>query len=237
MTDSVRLEIAEATAKALAETRGQIMTKLRDLIASGGKQWWVDLKGTITSSWTDLVKKSFVRGGQGYLDAGTTVMGATVGEYVENLVAAGARDGWLSDFVNEAIAIAPDPGQVDGKYTGGLLVQNIDIPPGSEKTAEEAKCREAFLQMKGKTIPLNLAVDATNGQATMTNQKGSTTGTCSYSNGKLTVSVSSEGSTLTMSGVAKLRKEGGVSLAGSWRLPFKGSAILLTGTWTATKGN
>ncbi|MFZ4579534.1 MAG: hypothetical protein ACOYOB_14170 [Myxococcota bacterium] len=237
ITDSLRLEVAEATAKALAETRGQIMTKLRDLIAAGGTQWWGDLKGTITSSWSDLVKKSFVRGGQGYLDVGTTAIGATVGEYIENLVANGVTNAWLSDFVNQAIAIAPDPGQVDGQYTGGLLVVNIDIPPGSEKTAEDAKCREAFLQLKGKTIPLNLKVDATNGTAAMTNDKGSATGTCSYSGGNLTVSVTNDGSTLTMTGVAKLRKEGGVGLSGSWRLPFKGSPILLTGTWTAAKGN
>ncbi|PKQ15298.1 MAG: hypothetical protein CVT67_10355 [Actinobacteria bacterium HGW-Actinobacteria-7] len=234
--DSIKIEIAEQTAKALAATRGQIMKNLRDLIAAGGSQWWADLKGTIASSWSDLVKKGFSNGLQGYLDAGTTVMGASVADYVENLVAAGVTDAWLTDFVNQALAIAPDPEQVDGTYKGTMLVTKIDIPDSAAKTADDAKCLDIYKQLEGQTIPLTLKVDASGGRVTMEGQGGNGSGSCAYKAGTITMHVANQGSTITFTGTVKLRKEGGVAMSGSWKLPYKGTPITMMGTWTATKG-
>lgn len=236
ISDSIKLEIAEQTAKALAATRGQIMKNLRDLIASGGKQWWTDLRGTISSSWADLVKKGFEKGGQGYLDAGTTVLGGTVADFVENLVAAGVTDAWLTDFVNQAIAIAPDAEQIDGTYKGSLLVTKVDVPEGSEKTAEDAKCMQIFKQLEGKKLPITLKIDATGGRVEMIGKDGSSSGSCEYSGGNIKMRVANEGSTITLTGTAKLRKEGGIAMNGSFVLPYKGTPIKMSGTWSATKG-
>lgn len=237
ISDSIKLEIAEATANALAASRTQIMKNLRDLIASGGSQWWKDLKGTITSSWADLVKKGFAKGGQGYLDAGTTVMGGTVADFIENLVAAGVTDAWLTDFVNQAIAVAPDAEQIDGTYKGSMLVTEIDIPEGSAKTAEDAKCLEIFKSLKGKRIPLTLKVDASGGRAQLVGKDGNSSGSCEYAGGNITMRLSSQGSALTLTGTARLRKQGGIAMSGSFTLPYKGTPVKLLGTWSATKGD
>ncbi len=237
ISDSIKLEVAEQTAKALAATREQIMKNMRDLIASGGSQWWKDLKGTISSSWADLVKKGFANGGQGYLEAGTTVMGASVADFVENLVAAGITDAWLTDFVNQALAIAPDPEQVNGTYKGSLTVTKVDIPEGSEKTAEDAKCIEIFKSLEGKQQPITLKVNASGGRVTMIGKEGNVAGSCEYDAGKITMRLVSEGSALTLNGTAKLRKEGGVALGGSFTLPYKGTPVKMSGTWSATKSD
>lgn len=237
ISDSIKIEIAEQTAKALAATREQVMKNLRDLIAAGGKQWWTDLKGTIASSWSDLVKKGFSGSMQGYLDAGTTVMGASVADFVENLVAAGITDAWLTDFVNQALAIAPDPGQVDGVYEGSMTVTKIDVPQGSEKTAEDAKCLDMYKELEGKKLSLKLDVSATGGTVSMKGDGGNGSGPCTYDNGAISMSVANQGSTISFKGTVKLRKEGGVAMSGSWVLPYKGTPITMYGSWTATKGN
>jgi len=236
ISDSIKLEIAEATAKALAATRGQIMKNLRDLIASGGKQWWKDLQGTIASSWSDLVKEAFGKGGKTYIEAGTTVMGGTVADFIENLVAAGITDAWLSDFVNQAIAIAPDAEQIDGTYKGSMLVTKIDIPQSEVKTAEDAKCMEIFKSLEGKKLPMTLKIDATGGRVEMVGKNGNSSGSCEYSSGNITMRVANEGSTMTLKGTAKLRKEGGIAMSGSFVLPYKGTKITMRGTWSVTKG-
>lgn len=235
ISDSIKIEIAEQTAKALAATRGQIMKNLRDLIASGGSRWWADLKGTIASSWSDLVKKGFSSSGQGLLDAGTTVMGGSAADFIENLVAAGITDAWLTDFVNQAIAIAPDAEQVDGTYKGTMVVTKIEIPEGEKKTANDAQCAEFFKELEGKKLPLTLKVDASGGTVQLVSKDGNSTGSCEYNNGAIKMSVANEGSTMSLTGTAKLRTEGGVGLSGSWVLPYKGTPIKMFGTWTATK--
>jgi hypothetical protein len=236
ISDSIKLEIAEQTAKALAATRAQVLKNLRDLIASGGSKWWGDLKGTIASSWSDLVSKSFAKSGQGMLDAGTTVMGGTLTDYIENLVAAGITDAVLTDLVNQALAVAPDPEQIDGTYKGSMTVVKVDIPEGQEKAAKEGNCAMIFKQLEGKKLPLTLKISATGGTVQMTGKSGGGSGSCEYSNGTITMKVSSEGSTITMTGKAKLRKEGGVEMSGTFVLPYKGTPIKMTGTWTASKG-
>lgn len=233
--DSIKLEIAEQTAKALAATRQEIFKNLRDLIAAGGKQWWTDLRGTVASSWSDLVKKGFTKSGQGYLDAGTTVMGATVSDYIENLIAAGLTDAWLTDFVNQALAIPPDIDQIDGTYKGTMLVVKINIPKSDKETAEDAKCADIFKEMEGKTQPLTLKIDATSGTVQMVGKGGNGSGTCRYADGSITMRISQQGSTITFNGTAKLRKEGGVEMSGSWVLPYQGTGITMSGSWTATK--
>lgn len=235
ISDSVKIEIAEATAKALEATRADLMKRMRDLIASGGKGWYGDMKGTVASSWSDLVTKSFTAGGQGFLDAGTTVIGSSLKDYVENLVAAGITDTWLTDFVKQAISVAPDAEQVDGTYKGNMKVVKITIPDSAKKTAEDAQCLDIFKQMEGQNIPLTLDIDASGGKVKMSGEGGGGSGSCNYSGGQISMQIASKGSTISFSGTAKLRKEGGVALSGSWRLPYQGTAIIMSGTWTATK--
>lgn len=237
ISDSIKLEIAEQTAKALAATRGQLIKNMRDLISAGGGAWWADVKGTIASSWGDLVTKGFSRSMQGYLDAGTTVMGASVADYVENLIAAGLTDAWLADFMNQAIAVPPDAAQVDGTYKGSMIVTKISIPEGASKTAEDAKCRDYFKQLEGKSLPLTLKIDTGRGTVVMTGKDGDGSGTCTYSGGSITMRVAQQGSTITFTGTAKLRKEGGVEMSGQWSLPYQGTQIVMSGTWRAVKGD
>lgn len=236
ISDSIKLEVAEQTAKALAATREQVLKNLRDLIASGGSKWWGDLKGTIASSWSDLVAKSFAKSGQGMLDAGTTVMGGTLTDYIENLVAAGITDAVLSDLVNQALAVAPDPEQIDGTYKGSMQVVSVDIPEGQEKAAKEGNCAMIYEELEGKNLPMTLKISATGGTVQMSGKSGSGSGSCEYSGGAISMKVSSQGSTITLTGKAKLRKEGGVEMSGTFVLPYKGTPIKMKGTWTASKG-
>lgn len=237
ISNSIRVELAEQTAKALTASRAEIVQKLKDIIAAGGKDWWKNLKGEIASSWSDMVKKGFDKSMSGYLDAIGTVTGTTLGDYIDNLVANGLTDGMLADLVNQALAIPPDPGQVDGTYKGNMLITAIDIPESESKTAEEAKCMDAFRQLKGKNLGMTLKVSATGDRVSMTGQGGNGSGSCSYDGGAITMKVASQGSTITFTGTAKLAKEGGVTMSGSWVLPYKGSKIIMRGTWTAKKGD
>ncbi len=233
MSNTVKVEMAEAIAGLMARNRDLYIKAIRDLIAKGGSGLKTNFVGGIKSSLEDLVSKSFAKSLQGVLDAGTTVIGATFSDYIDNLVGS-QLDPILTDLINAALAVAPDPDQVDGTYSGSYIVTKVDIPDEMKGTPEGAKCASIFKQMEGKKQAMTLKVSASGGSATMSAGSGSQKGSCEYSGGAITMSFTSNGTTITFGGNAKLTKEG-VSMGGSWSAPYPKTTIVLRGTWSATK--
>lgn len=238
ISNSIKLEINTAVGQYIAASRATMIKKIRDLIAEGGSAFVANADDTLRSSLKDLLVKGFPKTMQGILDAGTTVIGTNAKEYFDNLVAAGLTDGMLTDLVTTALAVPPDPGQVNGTWNGSITITKVDIPQSEQKTADEAGCEQMFKQLEGKaqaatfTFKLN---DAGSGTVTLAGQGGTGTGTATYKDGAIKMVVTVQGTTYTMNGTIAFVKTGGMSMSGSWTAPFQASKIKMSGTFTATK--
>lgn len=235
---TIKSEINAAMGQLLKNSRAAMIKKVRDLLASGGTGALTNFKETVKSSLEDLLKKGFSKTFQGYLDAGTTVIGATFTDYVDNLVAAGLTDGVLVDLIKSALAIPPDPAQVNGTWTGSLIITKVDIPKSEKKRAEEAGCERAFKELEGKKQSATFKIklnDSGSGTANMTLKGGSGNGSATYSDGQITMVVTSQGTRFTLKGTVAFKNEGGMTMSGSWSAPFQGSKIKMAGTFSATK--
>jgi hypothetical protein len=233
ISNSVKVEISEAVAAMMARNRDMYIKAIRDLIAKGGAGLKTNFVGGIKSSLEDLVSKGFGTTLRGILDAGTTVIGAGLGDYIDNLVGS-QIDPILTDLINSALAIPPDPDQVDGSYSGSFVITKVDIPDEYKKEAKDANCAALFKQLEGKKQAMQLKVDASGGSATMSSGKGSSKGSCEYSAGAISMRFSSNGTTMTFKGTAKLTKDG-VTMNGSFSMPYPKTKIMISGTWSATK--
>jgi hypothetical protein len=233
ISNSVKVEISEAVAAMMARNREMYIKAIRDLIAAGGAGFKTNFVSTAKNQISDLVSKSFSATLQGFLNAGTTVMGTGLGDYIDNVIGS-QLDPMLTDLINAALAIPPDPGQVDGSYAGSLVVTKVDIPDAYQKQAQQANCAALFKQLEGKAQSITLQVSATGGTATMGSKSGSSKGPCDYSDGTITMSFASNGATLRMQGTAKLTKEG-LTMGGSWSMPYPKTQIMISGTWSVAK--
>lgn len=233
ISNSVKVEISNLVSSMMARNRETYIKIIRDLIAAGGSAAKTNFVSTAKGQIEDLISKSFAKSLQGVLDAGTTVIGAGLGDYIDNVIAS-QLDPVMTDLINAALAIAPDPEQVDGGYVGYLIITKVDIPEEFTKQAKDANCAALFKQLEGKKQALTLKVSATGGTATMASGKNSSTGSCSYSNGAITMKFSGNGSTITLEGVAKLTKDG-VVMSGGFSMPYPKTKIMISGSWSATK--
>lgn len=239
VSNSIKLEINGAMSQLIKGSREAMIKKIRDLVASGGTGFLTSFKGTVKSSLEDLLQKGFKRTFQGYLDAGTTVMGATLTDYVDNLIAAGLTDGMLTQLIGTAMAIPPDPEQVSGTWKGSITITKVDIPAGEEQNAEEAGCEQVFKKLEGKknaaTFAIKLA-EGGSGTVRMEGGIGSGSGSARYADGAITMTVKSSGSTFTMKGAVSFDKaSGGMKMSGTWTAPYQRSAIMMSGTFAAAK--
>jgi len=233
ISNSVKVEMSEAIAGLMARNRDAYIKAIRDLIAAGGSGLKTNFAGGIKSSLEDLVSKSFTKSLQGVLDAGTTVIGAGLGDYIDNLIGS-QIDPILTDLINSALSIPPDPEQVNGSYSGAFVITKVDIPKEYAKEAKEANCAALFKQMEGKKQALSLKVNATAGTATMTSGKSTSKGSCEYNGGAITMRFSSNGTSITFTGTAKLTKEG-VTMGGGFSMPYPKTKIMISGTWSVAK--
>jgi hypothetical protein len=233
ISNSIKVEMSEAIAGLMARNRDIYIKAIRDLIAAGGAGFKTNFVNTAKGQIEDLVSKSFAKSLQGILDAGTTVIGAGLGDYFDNLVASQV-DPALTDLINAALSMPPDPEQVDGTYTGALVITKVDIPDDMKKEAKDANCAALFKQLEGKSQPLTLKVSATGGTATMTSKSGSSKGSCEYADGSISMSFTSNGTTFSFKGSAKLTKDG-VTMSGSWSAPYPKTSIMMSGTWSVAK--
>jgi hypothetical protein len=233
ISNSVKVEMAEAIAGLMTRNRDLYIKTIRNLIASGASGLKTNFVGGIKSSLEDLVSKSFAKSLQGFLDAGTTVIGAGLGDYIDNLVGS-QLDPILTDLINTALSIPPDPEQVDGTYTGAFIVTKVDIPPEYTKEAKDANCAAIFKQLEGKKQAMTLKVSATGGTATLTSGKSTQKGAFEYSGGAVSMSFASNGTTMSFKGTAKLTKEG-VTMGGGFSMPYPKTKIMISGTWSVTK--
>ena len=238
ISNTIKLEINQAVGQLIKNSRDAMIKKIRDLVAKGGAGFLTNFKDTVKSSLQDLVKKGFSKTLKGFLDAGTTVIGANAVDYIDNLVAAGLSDGMLVDLIKSALAIPPDPAQVNGTWKGSIIIVKVDIPESENKRAEEAGCEKAFKELEGKknamTLVLNLN-ESGSGTAELSGGTGDGSGSATYSDGAISMSISSAGSVFALKGAVAFKKEGGMTMAGSWRAPYQGSKIIMSGSFSAAK--
>ncbi|MDZ4063185.1 MAG: hypothetical protein U1E22_00795, partial [Coriobacteriia bacterium] len=233
ISNSIKLEINQAVGQFIGASREAMIKKIRDLIAQGGAGFLSNAKETIKSSLADLLSKGFPKTMQGFLDAGTTVMGTTATDYLDNLVAAGLTDGLLTELITSALAVPPDPAQVNGTWNGSLVIVKVDIPESEQKTADEAGCEQLFKQLEGKRQAATFVFklnDAGSGTVKMTASGSSGSGPATYSDGALKMTVTSQGTTYTMSGTIAFEKSGVMKMSGSWTAPYQKSQIMMSGT-------
>jgi len=233
ISNSVKVEISEAIAAMMARNRDAYIKAIRDLVAAGGAGLKSNFVGGIKGSLEDLVSKSFGKTLQGVLDAGTTVIGAGLGDYIDNMVGS-QLDPILTGLITQALSIPPDPDQVDGSYSGSLVITKVDIPAENKDEAKDANCAALFKQLEGKKQALSLKVSATGGSATMASGKSSSKGSCEYSNGAISMRFTANGTTMSFQGTARLT-QGGVVMSGSFSMPYPKTKIMISGTWSATK--
>lgn len=233
ISNSIKVEISELVSTMMTRNREMYIKAIRDLIAAGGTAIKTNFAQTAKEQISDLFSKSFAKSLQGILDAGTTVIGADLGSYIDNLVAS-QLDPVMTDLINAALAIAPDPAQVDGSYSGSLVITKVDIPDDMKKEAKDANCAALFKQMEGKSQPLTLKVSATGGTATMVSKSGSSSGSFDYADGSVTMSFTNSGTTFSFKGSARMTKAG-VTMSGSWSAPYPKTSIMMSGTWSVAK--
>jgi len=87
ISNSIKVEMSEAISSLMARNRDLYIKAIRDLIAAGGTAIKTNFVNTAKGQIEDLVSKSFSKTLQGILDAGTTVIGAGLGDYIDNLIA------------------------------------------------------------------------------------------------------------------------------------------------------
>lgn len=238
ISNSIKLEINKAVGQYIAASRAAMIKKIRDLVAEGGSSFAGNAADTVKGSLKDLLITGFPKTMQGVLDAGTTVIGANAKDYFDNLVAAGLTDGLLTDLITSALAVPPDPGQVNGAWKGSITITKVDIPQSEQKTADEAGCEQMFKQLEGKAQAATFTFqldDSGKGTVTLAGQGGTGTGTATYSGGVMKIVVTVQGTTYTMSGNVAFVKSGGMSMSGTWSAPFQASKIKMSGTFTAAK--
>jgi hypothetical protein len=233
ISNSIKVEISNLVSSMMARNREAYIKIIRDLIAAGGSAAKTNFVSTAKGQIEDLISKSFSKSLQGVLDAGTTVIGAGLGDYIDNVIAS-QLDPVMTDLINAALAIAPDPEQVDGSYKGSFTITKVDIPKEWSKEAKAANCAALFKQLEGKKQAMSLKVSATGGSAKMTSGKSSSSGNFDYSGGSVSMSFDSNGTTITFTGNAKLTKEG-VVMSGGFSMPYPKTEIMISGTWSATK--
>jgi hypothetical protein len=234
ISNSVKVEISQLVSSMMTRNREMYIKAIRDLIAAGGAAFKGNFVKTAKSMLSDMFMKPFKdKSLQGLLDAGTTAIGDGLGEYIDNLVQT-QLDPMLIELINAALSIPPDPDQVDGTYSGAFVITKVDIPPEYTKEAKAANCAALFKQLEGKKQAITLKVSATGGSATMTSGSGSSKGSCEYADGGITMSFTSNGTTMSFVGTAKLTKQG-VIMSGSFSMPYPKTKIMISGTWSVTK--
>ncbi|MBA4370337.1 MAG: hypothetical protein C0418_02020 [Coriobacteriaceae bacterium] len=238
ISNQLRVEINKAVGQLIAGSREAMIKKIRDLMSKGAAGGMTNFREGAKSSLQDLLTKSFDKSLKGLLDAGTTVMGTTLTDYLDNLVAAGLADGVLTGLINEALAVPPDPEQMAGTWSGSLTILKVEIPASEKKTADDAKCEQLFKQLEGKKIPMTLDIrmgSGGSGSVALKGGQGSGSGTIRYSGGAVTMVIGADGTTYRMTGSAAFTKGGGMKMGGSWSAPYQKSQIKMSGSWTAAK--
>ncbi len=238
ITASLKAEINAAVGQLIKNSRGAMIKKIRDLLASGAKGGITNFKETAKGSLQELLKKSFPKTLSGYIEAATTVVGATAKDWVDNLVAGGVTDALLVGLIKTSLAIPPDPEQVSGTWSGSIIITDVKIPESESKRAEDAQCEQMFKQAEGKMNAMTLTIRlnaAGNGTAKLSGGTGSGSGKATYSNGSIKMVIKSEGTAFTLSGSVAFKEGGGMKMSGTWRAPFQGSPIIVSGTFSARK--
>lgn len=230
VTNSIMVETKEALEAALAANRGAAMQKIRELLAAGKAASMTNFKETVKGSLEDLLQKSFKKSMQGWLDAGTTVIGANLKDYFDNLIGS-KLDPYLTKVITDALAIPPDPVQMNGTWSGTMTVTKIE-GADAQQNANAEGCEIPLQNLIGQALPLSITLSLSeggSGSANVTVNGQTMAGQADYSGGSIDITVSGKKATYTFSGAAKFN-ESGMSMGGS----FSASGIM-SGTWSAAK--
>lgn len=236
ISNSIKLEAKQAFEQALRANRAAMVAKVRELLAAGKAASLTNFKETVKGSLEDLLSKSFNKSLQGWLDAGTTVIGANMKDYFDNLVGS-QLDPYLTKIITAALAIPPDAVQLNGNWTGTMTVTKLETgddgsTTGAQENAAEEGCDIDLNQLKGKPIPLSISLNLSaggSGSVTMVINEQAMPGQATYSDGTIKINVSGKKITYVFSGAATFT-ETGLRMSGSFVAPG-----IFTGVWSAAK--
>lgn len=148
------------------------------------------------------------------------------------------------------IVMAPKAEEMSGQWTGTFTLEKLNLPPAQPAGENKEGCditdfRQQLEAMKGKPQPasFNMQMNA-DGSGTMTvainNQDGTgadpTTMPCSYTDGKITASMSEKDGTMKFTGNASSTDKTLV-VNGTWIVSgaSEGKVYSLSGSWKASK--
>jgi hypothetical protein len=235
--NGIALDVRSTVANALAANRAALITRIKNAAASALTSDVGNWKQTVKSSLQDLFVTSFANSRAEWVKLMTTVVGGSAAEVFDNLVASQV-DPIISGVIAEALAGAPEPAQMNGTWNGAMVITEVPDTPEEEKTAKEG-CDFAidWGQLKGQKIPVNWTIsmdESGAGTVQASGDSGSGSGTIRYSDGDVTISLSQDKVTMTLSGTAAFADAGGMTMSGSWSAPL-GPGVNLGGTWSAAK--
>lgn len=233
ISNSIKVEAAEAVEKALAAQREALVKKLQELMAKG----LGGLKTNAAEGAEGMVK--MVRDGlddslKGLVEAAAEITGKTGTDYIDNLIGS-AIDNKIGELIGEAMSLAPGPELMSGTWTGSVTISGVDVKDAA--AAEEQGCDVASLEnLVGRTFPLTFVISMAGGSGTVqfSGFEDSTgSGTIAYSNGNVTIAVDTESGPLTFVGRATVTQGGGLLMVGTTVMDL--GPVALNCTWTTSK--
>lgn len=239
VSNSLELEAKEATARSLSAMRAQLTAQMTQILKEGGEAALQSSRQEFTDNLADLLKKSFARNMQGYLEAIKTVVGESSKDYFDNLIG-GWVDGFLSGLIKDVLAGPPEAPEMVGTWNGAMVVMYVPAKPmktsGSGKN-EGCDMNIDFSKIKGKSIPLKWQV-MRDGTFMWVGDKGKGKKLpYTFRNSNFYVKYTEQGSTLTLLGKAE-RGEKQFTMKGKWDVSAKdkaGKVLKVGGTWSASK--
>jgi hypothetical protein len=124
LTGQIHAGITATTQKAilvaLEKTNKAIKSKLAGLVQKGLSSWKDSAKKTFKNSLNDYVKKQFQANMKGFVDAISTALGKSAGEYIDNVIAE-MLDDRLKEMVKDAVdKLEKEENPFVGSYSGSL---------------------------------------------------------------------------------------------------------------------
>nr|MDA3936921.1 hypothetical protein [Actinomycetota bacterium] len=230
--NSIKVEIAEASARTLAASRDLIMKKIRDLAAAGLGAAKGNFRETIEGTLRDLLRKSFDKSLKGLAEAGAEVIGTSASAIMDNIIG-GYLDSQLTGWIGEALSVPPTAAQMNGKYSGTFTISKIDgLPEGGDVEG----CDIDLEQLIGQPIPMGVTLnlgEGGSGSATLVANENPTDGTATYGGGTIQMTFATDGNTMSFSGTAAFEQES-IVMSGGFSMPM-GEGVVMRGSWTASK--
>lgn len=240
-----RLAASKAVMAAIEASNAALRREMGALVDAAIKAGSANFTGTLRESMFDFVKAKFTNNIKGLATAIATAAGKNPKEFLDNVVGQWAEDA-LKDLVDEAMAEAPLPQELNGLWTGTSVFTSIDLPeiPKSGKEGCDLDIAGASKALEGKPLGTTMRfAGSRTGSGTMTLQMshGKEAGdpvnaNYRYENGVMTISQGTKGGHITLRGNA-MRMTKGYAMRGTLTgTAGAGKAVIrMSGNFSVTK--